>query len=206
MSISNYTELKDAIADFLNRSDLTAVIPTFISLAEADINRNLRHRLMENRATATINSRYSVLPTDFLEPIRLHLEGTSHNPLELIGLFEMQKKRAASQDVANKPLFYALTQSEIELFPTPNVNYDLEMYYYAKVPTLSSSTTTNNILTNHPDIYLYGSLSHSAPYLAEDPRIQVWAGLYKNAVDGANQESQRSKTSGSGMSMKIEAY
>ena len=206
MSISNYTELKDAIADFLNRSDLTSVIPTFISLAEADINRNLRHRLMENRASATVNTRYSVLPTDFVEPIRLHIEGTNHNPLELLGSYEMQKKRASIEDAANRPLFYALTQNEIELFPTPNADFGLEMYYYAKVPSLSASVTTNDILTNHPDIYLYGSLSHSAPYLQEDPRIQVWASLYQNAVEGANQESQRAKNSGSGISMKIEAF
>jgi hypothetical protein len=206
VSISNYTELKDGIADFLNRSDLTSVIPTFISLAEADINRNLRHRLMENRASATVNSRYSVLPTDFLESIRLHIEGTNHNPLELVSLYDMQKKRASTEDAAGRPAFYALTQNEIELFPTPNADFGLEMYYYAKVPALSASVTTNDILTNHPDIYLYGSLSHSAPYLQEDPRIQVWAGLYRNALEGANQESQRAKTSGSGVSMKIRAF
>ena len=37
MSISNYNDLKSSIADFLNRDDLTAVIPTFIELAEADM-------------------------------------------------------------------------------------------------------------------------------------------------------------------------
>ena len=34
MALTNYTELKSNIADFLNREDLTAVIPTFIALAE----------------------------------------------------------------------------------------------------------------------------------------------------------------------------
>ena len=32
MSLSNYTGLKASIADFLNRDDLTAVIPDFITL------------------------------------------------------------------------------------------------------------------------------------------------------------------------------
>ena len=41
-----YSELKSAIADFLNRQDLTSVIPTFIKFTEADINRKLRHRRM----------------------------------------------------------------------------------------------------------------------------------------------------------------
>ena len=35
MSLTNFTELKTEIANFLNRDDLTNVIPTFIRLAEA---------------------------------------------------------------------------------------------------------------------------------------------------------------------------
>ena len=35
MALTNFTELKSSIADFLNRDDLTSVIPTFIALAEA---------------------------------------------------------------------------------------------------------------------------------------------------------------------------
>ena len=43
MAITTYAELKTAIANWLNREDLTSVIPDFISLAEADFNRKLRH-------------------------------------------------------------------------------------------------------------------------------------------------------------------
>ena len=39
MTITTYATLKTAIADFLNRDDLTSVIPTFIALAEADMQR-----------------------------------------------------------------------------------------------------------------------------------------------------------------------
>ena len=39
MALGTFTELKDAIADWLDRSDLTARIPDFIALAEARINR-----------------------------------------------------------------------------------------------------------------------------------------------------------------------
>ena len=49
MAITNYTNLQTTIADFLNRDDLSAVIPTFIQLCEANINRNVRHCKMETR-------------------------------------------------------------------------------------------------------------------------------------------------------------
>ena len=56
MPITTYTELKAAIADFLNRDDLSAVVPTFISLAEADIQRRVRHWRMEKRSTAELDT------------------------------------------------------------------------------------------------------------------------------------------------------
>ena len=43
MALTTYTELKASIADFLNRDDLTTVIPDFITLAESQINRDVRH-------------------------------------------------------------------------------------------------------------------------------------------------------------------
>jgi hypothetical protein len=39
MALSNYGELKTAIATLLNRSDLTAAIPDFISMCDASLNR-----------------------------------------------------------------------------------------------------------------------------------------------------------------------
>ena len=62
MALSNYNDLKASIADFLNRDDLTSVIPDFISLAEAQLNREIRHWRMEDRSIATIDSQYTALP------------------------------------------------------------------------------------------------------------------------------------------------
>jgi hypothetical protein len=55
------------LADWLNRSDLTSVIPTFISLAEAGMERVLRTGQMMTRANATIDTQYGAVPADFLE-------------------------------------------------------------------------------------------------------------------------------------------
>jgi len=205
VSITTYDELKSSIADFLNRDDLTSVVDTFIDLTEADINRKVRHWRMENRATAEVDGRYSAIPADFLEPIRLHLEG-NHAPLESISSYRMQELRQSSMDTAGRPKYYCLTQGEIELYPTPNQTENLEMYYVAKLPALSSSVSTNVILEHHPDIYLYGCLSHSAPYLGEDARLVTWNNLYQNALAGAQNESDNAKLSGSGLRMKLRSY
>ena len=90
--------------------------------------------------------------------------------------------------------------------PTPDGAYSSILMYYAKVPTLSDSNETNWLLTHHPDIYLYGALLHSAPYLKEDERAQTWAALYTSAVERVNNASSKSTTSGSGLRLKIGSY
>ena len=206
MAISNYTELQSTIADFLNRDDLTAVIPTFITLAEAEFNRRLRHWRMENRASAEVDSQYSAIPADFLEPIRLHLETSNYRTLELISQSDMQSMRMRNLDTSGEPEYYALTQGEIELYPTPDATYDLEMNYYARIPALSGSNATNWLLTYFPDAYLYGALAHSAPYLGEDARMATWAALLQSAIDGIIREGEQAKFGGTGRRMKIRAY
>lgn len=206
MAISTFDELKASVADFLNRDDLTAVIPDFIKMAEADLNTDLRHRLMENRASATVNGQYTALPTDFLEPIRAHLEGATYRPIELISQADMQQRRQLSQDTSGLPSFYAITQNEFEVYPTPDSSYSIELNYYAKIPSLGASQATNVILTNFPQAYLYSSLVHSAPYLQEDARLATWGTLYRQAVENINRTSEQSKYGGVFRRMKIKAY
>ncbi len=67
MALTTYTELKASVADWLNRTDLTSVVPDFIALAEAQIERTLRTRQMIVRATASIDTEYSAVPADSLE-------------------------------------------------------------------------------------------------------------------------------------------
>lgn len=205
MPITTYSELKTSVADFLNRDDLTAVIPDFISLAEAQMERELRHYKMEKRSTAEIDSRYSEFPADFLEPIRFHLEEQSTR-LELISLAEMLDLREDFNDAQGRPTSYALTGNSIEVYPTPDGTYNGELLYYASIAKLSDANTSNWILSSHPDAYLYGALLQSAPYLKDDARIQVWSMLYAGAISSINTQSKRAKSGGSGLRLKIRSY
>jgi len=206
MAITTYTELKSAIADFLNRDDLAAVIPTFISLAEADINRMVRHWRMEKITSFEMSSRYSTLPADFLEVIRLENVSDDARPIELISQGEMQARRYRNLDTSGSPTYYAVTAGKIEAYPTPDNTYAVDLYYYAKTQSLGGDTTTNWLLEYFPDAYLYSALIHSAPYLQEDNRIQTWAALQQNALNSINADSEKSKFGGSGRRMKIRAY
>lgn len=206
MALTAYAELKTSIADFLNRDDLTSVIPDFITLAEADMNRGLRHWRQEKRSTAELDTQYSAIPADFMEAIRFYITSNDTSPLELISQSEMVDRRYRNSDTTGKPRFYAVTAGEIEVYPTPDGTYDAELYYYSRITALSDSNTSNWVLEYFPDCYLYGALVHSSPYLKEDARTQVWASLYQNALNAINMESEKSKFGGSGRRMKIRSY
>ena len=206
MPITTYAELKTNIADFLNRDDLTSVSSTFVSLAEADLNRQIRHWRQEKRSTAEIDTQYSAIPADMLEVIRFYITSGDTRPLELISQAEMLDRKFRNLNTSGQPAYYAVTAGELEVYPVPDGTYTSELYYFGKTDALSDSNTSNWILENYPDAYLYGSLIHSAPYLKDDARIQVWAALYQNAIDAINQASEKAKFGGSGRRMKIRAY
>lgn len=203
MALSNYTELKASIADFLNRSDLTSVIPDFITLAEAQINRDIRHYEMENRATADLDQQYLDRPSDWVETIRINITGGGTRHLEHLSSASMADKRAGAENTTGEPKYYRHAERAFEVFPTPDGTYEVELLYYQKIPALSASNATNWLLTDHPDVYLYGALMHSAPYLAEDARVGVWVQLYSAARDRINQSGQSASFSGSGLTLKV---
>lgn len=207
MAIATYSDLQTAIEGWLfNRDDLAAVIPDFIALAEADLNTRVRHWRMEKRATAQIDTQYSAIPADFLEPIRFYLTENRTSPIELISQMEMLDYRANTSNALGRPQYYAITAGEFEVVPTPDATYDAELYYYSAIPALSASNTTNWLLTNFPNAYLYGSLIHAAPYLEEDARLQMWASLYSEAINAINKESEDTKFGSAGRRIKIKSY
>lgn len=203
MTIANFGQLKTAIADFLNREDLTAVVPTFVSFAEAQFNRKVRSWRQEVRSAAAVDVQYSDLPADFLQPIRVQVLGTGTSEVAPIAIAQMLQKREQTADVSGRPRYYAITAQGLELFPTPDAEYNLSLVYYAKIPALDADADTNWFLEHHPDAYVYGSLVHSAPYLKDDARIAVWAGLLAQAMNEIEEDDNRARYGGSGLVMRV---
>lgn len=205
MAITTYSELRSAVADLLDRDDLTTQIPTFISLAEAAFNRGLRHWRMEVRSQGSQSGgdQYMQIPSDWIETLRIHVMGNGTTPLQLASIDDIADKRDGSDDTSGRPTHYAMVDSQFELYPTPDADYDIELLYIAKIPALSDSNTTNWLLDEAPDLYLYGAALHSAPLLQEDERIAVWGQMYGSIGKDLNKASKRAKYSGSGLRRKI---
>lgn len=205
MALDTFSNLKTAVATLLNRDDLTTAVPDFITLAEADLNRRIRHWRMETADAAfTVDGRFEDLPTDWLETKRFRLSTNPPQELESIAQAMMLSYRWQNSELG-QPRFYAHVGGQFEFYPAPDDSYTGELYYYARITALSDANTTNWLLTYHPDAYLYGAAVHSAPWLKDDERLGTWGTLYGAAVKAINEESMRVENSGSGLRIRMRA-
>jgi len=193
--ITSYATLLTAATEWLARdqdSTLVARIPTFIQLFEAKVNRDLFVPQMETRSTTVVDTasdepEFISLPSDFQTMRRIRLSSvTGKPPLSFISGTQINTMRNASDNVTGQPTHYSIFGSEIELYPTPNEDYTIEMVYRQRIPALTATNTTNWLLLLAPDFYLYGVLLESAPYIKEDGRLQTWGLGYSSALDGLN--------------------
>ncbi|HEY4252998.1 MAG TPA: hypothetical protein VGM87_17440 [Roseomonas sp.] len=205
MALSDYAELQESIASWLNRRDLTARIPDFIRLAEDDINTRLRDRRMHRHVDALITDQPVALPEDWLEAVRLTPKGR-HRPLSLVTLDHIQalRGRRPPSDApapeywaeAGMPQCFAIAGTVIEFFPMPAQPVTVEMVYVQRLPRLGAEAPGNWLLREDSAIYLYGSLAQAEPYLKNDERLAVWAGLYTDRVNNRNAASEAARFSG----------
>jgi hypothetical protein len=192
--ITSYTTLQTAAVEYLAREEdatLVARVPTFIQLCEAKLNRMLFVTQMEQRSTASVNlssdePEFVSLPTDFQTMRSLRLSSVTGKPrLAFMSATQMEDYRFATDNVTGQPVYFSVVGNELELAPTPNEAFELEMIYRKNIPALADNST-NWLLDLAPDLYLYGTLLEAAPYTKNDARIAVWAAGFSSALDALN--------------------
>ena len=198
MSIANYTELQTAVANWLDRDDLAARIPEFISLCEARFNRSLRLRAMETLDTtvSTVGGTSTIaLPTGYVQMRDFHLTTSPLTQLQYLAPEMMVRLNAGS--LQGKPLTYTIIADTIRLGPTPDSAYTTSMLYYKTFDALSGIAPTNWVITNAPDVYLYGTLLEAEPFLMNDARTQLWAQALKESINTLQEQDNKDRHSGS---------
>ncbi len=199
MAISTYDELKTAVANWLDRDDLTDRIPEFITLAEARMNRVLRLRLMESKYTASTVAaqRNYALPASYLQMRNFQLNTSPITTLSYVSpeIFD----RLWGGSTGGTPQFYTILAGEVQLGPMPGSVLTMEMLFYKKITALSASNTTEQMLTDNPDIYLYGALLEAEPFIMNDERVALWAKGFAQAVADLQEQDNKDRHSGSAL-------
>ena len=197
MALSTYTELQASVASWLARSDLTTQIVDCIRMCEAEFNRVLRCREMEQRAYATATE-YMAMPAGYLELRNIQLNETPKIPLDMVAPDFMDANYSGA---TGQPVVYCLLANQIQLGPAPDSTYTVEIDYYEVIPPLASNSS-NWLLTAYPDLYLYGSLLRGGGYL-RDPQL---LGGFQQAYDATLRQlvtsDRRARWSGSRMAVR----
>jgi hypothetical protein len=205
MAISTVAELKTAISNWMNRSDLTSRIPEFISLAEAGFNRNLRTREMLVRSTASTTGQYVSLPTDYLEMLNIELTSTSP-PKRLVYITSDRSDdyRERQNNKTGIPDYYTIEGTSIQLLPTPSEAVTVQLNYYQDIPALSglADSGDNWLLLAHPDVYLYGTLMQASPYVMDPQSAGQWGGLLDRSMQELQLSDEKSRYSGGTLNMR----
>lgn len=179
MALDSYTNLKSALATALHRSDLTAVIPDFLTLAEDKLNKRLRLRAMENRVTASVSSEYMALPTQFLAVKNLQVNSSPRVYLKF-ATPDILDIKYPDPTITNTPQYFTFVGGQIQLAPVPDATYTIEMDYYKSFAIATDGT--NWLLTNAPRCYYYGALMEAAAHMKDDKRIATWAQMLESAI------------------------
>ena len=204
MALNTYTTLKASIANWLNRSDLTAEIQDdFIKLTEADLNSKLRVRSMIAQVNITVNAETADLPTDFLQIRDFYtLSGQTKTPLVYTTPAQMDTTSGTS--TTGKPTTFTILGDTLRFSPKPDATYTAVMNYFKKFPALSSTNATNYILASHPAIYLYGSLFHAANFLGgiNPQQVQTWQQMYATAMERLELNDREDEYNGSPLQVR----
>lgn len=198
MALASYANLTAAVADWLHRSDLTSPIADFVVVAENRINREVRCADMETAYTGTISAGVIAVPTDFLEWKAVYIDSNGANRLQPKS-WEWVLQNYPTRSSDGLPKFIARNASNFEFGPYPDSAYSVKGTYYKRLAAVSSSW--HNLATEYPDLYLFGTLVASAPYLGDDPRIATWNAAYETLRDSINQEAVKADISGAPLVM-----
>lgn len=204
MALTTYAELQTAVITELDRTgntEFTTAVPDFVNRCEAKINRKLRLREMETLAYATYSAgtveladRLLALPSGYVEmimPLRAKVstaDDTTYTELKYVdpGKISMYYGTAGTAD----DLRYTL-RDQIE-FASPVSSDHLIMMHFIKGWDLATDTT-NWLLTNYPDAYLYGTLMEASVFIIDDTRAAGWKLLFDEVMRDLQELSERGR-------------
>ncbi len=184
LAFDNYTDLADAISDWMNRNDLTGSVPSMVALAEARMRRELVPHFSEVSTSVVTADGLGTLPSDYGTLNRVMYDNR-HLP---------QLSQVAASHVstsATVPYAYTIEAGNIRTWPAGD--FTLSVLYQPLLPQLSAANPSNTLIETHPDLYFYGAMMFAEGYVANDERAGLFKALWDEALDSARRYFVRQK-------------
>ncbi|MBA3773826.1 MAG: hypothetical protein H0X13_15450 [Ramlibacter sp.] len=192
---ADYAALQAGVIDWSQRDDLASKVPAFIELAERAMFREVALRATQSSEAGTSSGDTITLPDrlnaiDRVEltagGVKYTLNYTSPNGIE------------ALTAGTGLPSRYTIQNGAIRLISAPAAGYSYTLFYRPTPAFLSPSLTSNAILANHPDLYLWGSLTELARYIMDNEMEGKFLAAYVSAVASVRAADERLRFPASG--------
>lgn len=199
--VTSYTTLLTAVSDWLARSNLTTFTPNFVQNWEEDFLREPKNfgRWMESALSVTIASSVAALPTGYLGLKYAYVNGSPSSRLDRASINQTFGRYPRGGDTGLPVLISRLGENFV-FGPAPDSTYTIAGVYWRK-PTLlhnfASDAAAHWLIVNAPDLIVYGSLLHAAPFIRGDARLPVWQAMYEHALQSYRRMQMDEDVSGS---------
>ena len=184
-NVRNYTEVGSEVL-----SD--SIINIFIENIENRVQREIDIDAFRKFqfSSFTIGSPFITMPDDFAferaVQIKDQITGdrTWLEQRDTTFIDEYNKDRSDT----GTPKYYANWDQNTMIFaPTPDLAYEIELWYNKTPDHLSSSNTTTWLSTNAPEVLIYGTTAEAFSYLKNPPYVQLYEQKYAQAVQNLAQ-------------------
>lgn len=193
----NYTTLQSTVLSNAHRSGLTTEVVEFIRRAEGMIARDLRAYPLNFTLDEDDRSGSGVynLPSGFLELRAAYAaaaDGSTY-ALENVGPAGIRMLSSTAPVI-----HYAVLGDTIEFRGVPDTDASIELQYLG-IPDPLTTTATNNLLTNHEEVYISGALYFLYRFTQDLELAQAELGVFNDAIEKLNAQYGRRFGGGSSL-------
>jgi hypothetical protein len=187
--VMTYDSLVEDIIRYSERNDTSFVdqIPRLIAMAEQEIAAQVKTLWELNVVTTALTPAMGTLtkPTRWRKTTSMKISGEPvlHRSQDYVA--QVQAEFAQGQ-----PKYYAdYDYNHWALGPIPDSAYTVEIIYYSLVQPLDSTNQQNLITQVAPQALLFGTLLQAQGYLKSPDKLQLWRGMYDNAMQALKAEN-----------------
>lgn len=223
-TIGSYDDLIAMVPNWLDRDDLTPQIPNYIALIEPTLNRRLRVLNMEKNELWDMGPVPYALPADFRMLRSLWIEGAPDKPLKQVtptqtagavradggSGYTTDEEDGETEYVTDdgdmvydtgsgsggEPKYFYTVNRTLQVLPPPADRLQVRALYYTRIPPLSADNQTNWLLTEHPDVYVWGVLKQASIYIRDPDAISTCDAMFEQAVGEIMDASRQDKYAG----------
>lgn len=191
MALANYTDLQAAALDWMSRAGQTGKTADWVTLAEAKMNRELSPIDADAALVGTVDSAsLSLSSLSISKPIGLWI--TPAGGGDEVELQMQSPGTMASMSVSSVPRQWRMDGTDAILLNRPcDQAYNFRFHYIERFNL--SLTTTNWLLTDHPDIYLAAVLMWGAGYNEDWQNGQVWKQTLEEGIQSVRSDIAQSR-------------